>query len=325
MGMLVDGVWQGGDDRQIGAAGWELRNEAFTGYVRTPTAGNQRDFPAEAGRYHLILCPGCPMAHRVAMVHRMKKLGNVISTSMVRPVMGPHGREFGTALHASPDSVTGHDYLYQLYLESDHYYSGRTPTPVLWDKQTRKIVSNTCRDILTMLNREFSEFSDSQLDFQPPERLAEINELLAWLGADFTGVVYRCGFSRDQKNYEENAALLGRTIPRLERQLADRPFLLGEQVTEPDLVLFACLVRYDAIYLPLFKCTAHRIEDSAVLTAYIKRMIQIPGVAETFDLALTMTHYYVSHAHINPTRIVPMVPKLSWHAPTPQAAPGARA
>ena len=226
--------------------------------------------------------------------------------------MGPHGREFGTALHASPDSVTGHDYLYQLYVESDHYYSGRTPTPVLWDKQTRKIVSNTCRDILTMLNTEFSEFSDSQLDFQPPERLAEINELLAWLGAEFTGVVYRCGFSRDQKNYEENAALLGRTIAQLEQQLADRPFLLGEQITEPDLVLFASLVRYDAIYLPLFKCTAQRIEDSAVLTAYIKRMLQIPGVAETFDLALTMTHYYVSHAHINPTRIVPMVPKLSW-------------
>lgn len=116
MGILMDGVWHGGDDKQIGAAGWEPRHEAFGGYVRARTAGSQPDFPAEGGRYHLILCPGCPMSHRVAMVHRMKNLGNAISTSLVRPVMGPHGREFGAAQHASPDSVTGHAYLYQLYL-----------------------------------------------------------------------------------------------------------------------------------------------------------------------------------------------------------------
>ena len=210
MGILVDGMWHGGDDKQIGAAGWEARHEAFRGYVRAVPAGSQPDFPAEAGRYHLILCPGCPMSHRVAMVHRMKNLGNAISTSLVRPVMGPHGREFGTALHASPDSVTGHDYLYQLYLASDPDYSGRASTPVLWDKQSRKIVSNTYRDILTMLNREFGEFTDSRLDFQPPERMAEIDEQLARLGAGFTGVVYRRGFSRDQKNYEENAAQIGK-------------------------------------------------------------------------------------------------------------------
>ena len=325
MGILVDGVWHGGDDKQIGAAGWEPRHEAFSGYVRAMSAGNQPEFPAEAGRYHLILCPGCPMSHRVAMVYRMKNLGNAISTSLVRPVMGQHGREFGSALHASPDSVSGYSYLYELYLASDSAYSGRASTPVLWDKQSGKIVSNTYRDILTMLNKEFGDFTDSQLDFQPPERMAEIDEQLARLGAGFTGVVYRCGFSRDQKNYEEYAALLGRAIPQLEQQLANQPFLLGGHITEPDLVLFASLVRYDAIYLPLFKCTAQRIEDSAVLTAYIKRMLQIPGVAETFDLALTMTHYYLSHAHINPTRIVPMVPKLSWHTLAPQAAPGARA
>ena len=34
MGILVNGVWQGGDDRQIGAAGWEPRQEPIKGYVR---------------------------------------------------------------------------------------------------------------------------------------------------------------------------------------------------------------------------------------------------------------------------------------------------
>ena len=237
--------------------------------------------------------------------------------------MGPNGREFGTVDRAAADSVTGIDYLYQLYLASDPKYSGRASTPVLWDRRSRKIVSNTYRDIFTMLNKEFGAFTDSEVDFQPPERMAEIDEQLAKLGAGLVGVVYRCGFSRDQKDYEDNAARLDQMIPLLEKQLSDRPFLLGDRISEPDLVLFASLLRYDAIYLPLFKCTGQRIEDSAVLTAYIKRMFEIPGVSETFDLELTMTHYYVSHAHINPTRIVPVTPKLSWHAPAHEALAGA--
>ena len=323
MGILVDGVWHGGDARQIGASGWEPRHEPFKGYVRAVSAASQSQFPAQGGRYHLIVCPGCPMSHRVSMVHRIKKLDSVISTSLVRPVMGPNGREFGSIDQTATDDVTGVDYLYQLYLASDPRYSGRASTPVLWDKKSRKIVSNTYRDIFTMLNKEFGEFTDSDVDFQPPEWMAEIDKQLATLGAGFVGAVYRCGFSRDQKDYDEHAERIGKAIPQLEQQLSDRPFLLGDRISEPDLVLFASLVRYDAIYLPLFKCTAHRIEDSAVLSAYIKRILRIPGVSETFDLKSTMTHYYVSHAHINPTKIVPVVPKLSWHcaARSPEHGP----
>ena len=55
MGILVDGVWHGGDARQIGASGWELRHEPFKGYVRAVSAGSQTKFPAEPGRYHLIV------------------------------------------------------------------------------------------------------------------------------------------------------------------------------------------------------------------------------------------------------------------------------
>jgi len=79
--------------------------------------------------------------------------------------------------------------------------------------------------------------------------------------------------------------------------------------------LFVCLLRYDAIYVPLFRCTSERIEDHPSLTRYIERIMSLPGVRQTFDLKLTMTHYYVSHAHLNPTKIVPLPPKLSWWTP----------
>ena len=51
MGTLVDGVWQGGDDRRIGAEGWELRNEVVasadaTGRTRSPRMIASRCRPA---------------------------------------------------------------------------------------------------------------------------------------------------------------------------------------------------------------------------------------------------------------------------------------
>lgn len=312
MGFLTEGVWHGGDECQIGAQGWEPRHEHFDGHVRAhPTAGDV-SFPAEAARYHLIVCSGCPLSHRVSIVHALKGLDGVVSTSLVRPVMGPNGREFGTADEAVRDPVTGHDYLYQLYTGTRPDYSGRDSTPVLWDRQSRSIVSNTYRDILAMLNREFDAFTDSDHDFQPAELTSDIERELGRVSAGISGVVYRCGFSRDQAEYSKYVAILDRAIPELALRLADQPFLLGDRITEPDLALFASLVRYDAIYLPLFRCTRQRIEDHPTLTAYVSRIMALPGVARTFDLRLTMTHYFGSHVHINPTRVVPAIPRLSW-------------
>ena len=49
----------------------------------------------------------------------------------------------------------------------------------------------------------------------------------------------------------------------------------------------------------------------ATVLADVERRTGRP-VAETFDLRLTMMHYYGSHVHINPTRIVPLAPRMGW-------------
>lgn len=311
MGFLQHGVWHGGDGDQIGARGWEQRVEGIRGLLRAqPGPG---ELQAEPGRYHLIVCPGCPLSHRVWVLYRLKQLDDVITIGRVRPVMGVNGREF-----EGVDSVTGASTLHDLYLATEATFSGRDSTPVLWDRVTRRIVSNTYRDILAMLNREFDAFTTSAIDVQPAARMAEIDATLARLGAGLLGAVYRAGFSRDQADYEYHLAAMDRMIPELAAQLADRPYLLGDTLTEPDLGLFATLVRYDAIYLPLFRCTRQRIEDHPALTAYIARILALPGVAETFDLRATMRHYYGSHVHLNPTRIVPLPPSMSWLPACPQ-------
>lgn len=306
LGFLMQGAWHGDHASQIGAQGWEPRQEHISGRIG-------EIFPPEAGRFHLIVCPGCPLSHRVSIVHRLKRLEDVVTTSLVRPVMGPNGREFGDANGPAPDPVTGHRYLHQLYTATRPDYSGRDSTPVLWDRHSRQIVSNTYRDILAMLNGAFDAFTASDLNVQPAAAMKAIDRELAGIGVGLSGAVYKCGFSRDQAEYEKHAGMLDRFIPALAARLAGGGFLLGPSITEPDLAVFASLVRYDAIYLPLFRCTRQRIEDHPALTAYIRRMLAVPGVAETFDLSLTMTHYYGSHVHINPTRIVPLAPRMGWH------------
>lgn len=312
MGYLAEGVWVGGDQNQIGAKGHEKRAEPLGNLVLAKPQWST-DRKAEPGRYHLIECPGCPLAHRASIVHRTKGLGSVITTSTVRPVMGRNGREFGKPSESSIDPVTGKRYLYELYLATDPNYSGRASTPVLWDCETASIVSNRTSDIIAILNREFDEFIPPSVDYRPPDLEVEIDTMIAQLYEEFIGAVYRCGFAREQDLYEHNASILDRGIGKIEATLTEHPYLLGDIITEADLALFASLVRYNSIYIPLFGCTQTRIEDSEILTKYIIQLFDIPGVRETFDLRLTMEHYFVSHAHINPRKVVPRPPKLSWH------------
>jgi len=41
----------------------------------------------------------------------------------------------------------------------------------------------------------------------------------------------------------------------------------------------------------------------------------MPGIAETVDFDHIKRHYYMSHEHINPNRIVPLGPELDFRRP----------
>ncbi|HLM41853.1 MAG TPA: glutathione S-transferase family protein, partial [Microvirga sp.] len=51
------------------------------------------------------------------------------------------------------------------------------------------------------------------------------------------------------------------------------------------------------------------------LSGYLRDLYQIPGVAETVNMAHIKGHYYESHGTINPTGIVPLGPILDLDAP----------
>ncbi|HYM32357.1 MAG TPA: glutathione S-transferase family protein [Candidatus Cybelea sp.] len=313
MGLLVDGVWtdQATDSRLTG--GHFLRADAA--FRRHVSADPGAEFPAEAGRYHLYVALACPWANRTLIYRKLKRLDDVISVSIVDPLMLENGWTFTGAPGTTRDTVNGCDYMYQVYAKAKPDYTGRASVPVLWDKKRQTIVNNESSEIIRMLNSAFDRFGDASLDFYPPALRPEIDRLNAQIYATVNNGVYRAGFASTQSAYEEAYSALFATLGELEARLTRQRYLTGDRITEADWRLFTTLIRFDAVYYSHFKCNKRRIADYPALSAYTRELYQVPGVAETVDIDQIKRHYYGSHRRINPTGIVPLGPDLDFTAP----------
>ena len=69
------------------------------------------------------------------------------------------------------------------------------------------------------------------------------------------------------------------------------------------------LIRFDVAYHGLFKCNLRRLTDYPNLSAYLKRLYEVPGVAGTVDFDHIKRTYY-SIKKVNPSRIVPKGPAV---------------
>jgi putative glutathione S-transferase len=163
-----------------------------------------------------------------------------------------------------------------------------------------------------MLNREFGRFASSPTDYYPSRLAAGIDAVNAVVYENVNNGVYRCGFAGTQAAYDAAVRRLFDTLDDLEARLDRARYQAGGALTEADWRLFTTLVRFDAVYHGHFKCNLRRIEDYPNLSGYLRELYQVPGVAPTVNLDHIKRHYYMSHEHINPTRIVPMGPMLDF-------------
>lgn len=320
MGQLVDGVWHDvWYETQSTGGRFQRSNAQFRNWITPngqPGPQGQNGFPATQGRYHLYVSLACPWAHRTLLMRALKGLEALIPVSVVHPLMLEQGWSFANDFPAATgDPLYQHDYLYQLYQHAQPEYSGRVTVPVLWDKQQQTIVSNESAEIIRMFNDAFDGLGAKAGDYFPPSLRTEIDELNAWIYNDVNNGVYKAGFATSQQAYDEAVVPLFAALDRLEQRLSQRRYLLGEQLTEADLRLWTTLIRFDPVYVTHFKCDKRRISDYLQLSGFLRELYQLPGVAETVNMAHIRHHYYRSHATINPQGIISIGPELDLLAP----------
>jgi len=319
MGVLVDGVWQDQWYDTKSTGGRFVRKDAiFRNWVTADgTAGpsGEDGFKVEPDRYHLYVSLACPWAHRTLIFRKLKKLENLISVSIVDPVMGSEGWVFSDYPGSVPDNVNNKKRLYEVYLLAKPNFSGRVTVPVLWDKQRKTIVNNESSEIIRMLNSAFNSFTEARDDYYPKELRAQIDEINALVYPHINNGVYRTGFATTQVAYEEAFQELFKALEAVEQKLAGHRYLAGNRITEADWRLFTTLVRFDPVYVGHFKCNLRRIADYPSLSNYLRELYQWPGIAETVNFGHIKRHYYMSHPQIDPTCIIPLGPKTDLDAP----------
>ena len=310
--MLVDGKWtmnwtpvQKADDkgrfvRQISS----FRNWITLDGAPGPTGTG--GFKAEPGRYRLYVAYVCPWASRTLMVRALKGLGELIPITAVNPELTDQGWQFGGYEGADADPLFGARYMHELYARADPHFTGRATVPVLWDMKKNVLVNNESADIIRMLDTAFEHLVPSPLRLYSADLAAEIDALNPRIYDALNNGVYKAGFASTQTAYDEAVSGVFDMLEELEDRLTGN-YLLGDRLTEVDIRTFVTLIRFDAAYHGLFKTNRRQIRDFPRLSAYMKRILRLPGIRQTVNMDHITSGYYSIKA-LNPTGIVPVGP-----------------
>jgi glutathionyl-hydroquinone reductase len=294
------------------AGGYVRHQDAFTGQI---TRDGSSGYLAEPGRYQLYASLACPWSQRALIVRRLLGLEQVIGLSLTDPIAGERGWRF-PASQGGRDPVTGARFLSELYQASDPAYQGWCTVPCIWDTRTQRIVTNDIAQITVIFETEFIGYHRPGAPYlYPPGQRSEIEALSALVFHAVNNGVYKAGMAMTQASYEEAFDALFTTLEALEQRLARRRFLLGDEFCEADVRLYPTLARFDAVYYIHFKCNLHRLVDYRRLWGYARDLFQRPGFGDTTDFVSIKRHYYQSQDWINPSRIVPKGPFVSWLEP----------
>ena len=240
----------------------------------------------------------------------------------VRPAYPFRGRITADGSSGYP-AVAGRYHLYiswacpwahRTAMATEPGYDGHISVPVLWDRQTGRIVSSNFPDITIDLDTQFGAFSNGT-DLYPAALRPEIDAINAVVYQTVNNGVYRSGMAASQEAYHDAASRVFATLDDLEQRLAGRRYLLGDAITEADVRLWVTLARFDAVYHYHFKVNLRRLTDYPNLWGYARDLYSLPAFAGTTNFDHIKRHYYTTHPHINPTRIVPDGPLLDWAAP----------
>src|SRR5919198_3288958 len=172
---------------QTDSGEFQRQEDAFREWISND---GSTSYAAAAGRYHLYVSLACPWAGRTVIFRKLKGLEEAIGMTIVDPIRDENGWAFRNpsgkippgATFESTDPISGFHFLNEAYDATDPNYNARVTVPVLWDKQTKKIVNNSEDDICRMFNDVFNDFAkNKEVDFFPEEIEAEHAKLCSFL------------------------------------------------------------------------------------------------------------------------------------------------
>jgi putative glutathione S-transferase len=313
MNRLVDGEWRTDAQLATNDDGEFVRQETtFRDWIRDDEDAR---FQPEAGRYHLYVSYACLWAHRTLLVRALKGLEDVISVDVVDPRRAEDGWQFTPEKDGcTPDTVNGSDYLREVYVDADPDANCRVTVPVLWDRQEETIVNNESEEILRMLDTEFDDVADRDVDLYPEGYREGIDRIIEAIYDPINNGVYRAGFADSQAAYDRAIDDLFDTLDHWDAVLEDQRYLAGDRLTEADICMFTTLVRFDHVYHTHFKCNVKAIHEYDTLWPYLRDLYGTPGVAGTVNMSHIKEHYYTTHPEVNPKRLVARGPDLEFDA-----------
>jgi putative glutathione S-transferase len=300
---------------------FERQEDAFREWVSND---GSTKYPALPNRYHLYVSLACPWASRTIIARKLFGLEHSISMTIVDPVRDERGWAFrdpdaSTSLNQpfkSTDPVNRFHFLRQAYEATDPNFDGRVTVPVLWDKESGRIVNNCEDDICRMFNDVFRPCATNKdLNWFPSHLEPEHSKLADFVYENVNNGVYKAGFATRQRPYQISCRKLFAALDQLDDRLMSSRYLFGRHIVEVDWRLFCTLVRFDIVYYIHFKCSLRRILDYKNLQGYLTDLYQQPGIAETVNFDQIKRHYYITHDQINPKRIVPIGPVLDLNQP----------
>lgn len=314
-------------------------------------------YPAAANRYSLFVSYACPWASRCLAALKLKGLEDAIDVASVHPTwqktkpLDEADTHFGWAFRNPSDppvsSPSGYgsfpcdekctrprfgksfDTIRDVY-ESQAGGGGKKFTvPILFDNERNEIVNNESSEIVRMLNAGFNEYAKHpEVDLRPTHLVERIDAVNEWVYDGINDGVYKCGFAKSQKAYNEAYAHLFASLDRAEGILSRQRYLCGNVLTEADLRLFVTLVRFDPVYVVYFKCNGKTIGEYSNLSRYVADIYAHEGIPDTVSISHIVTHYYTSHPTLNAYAIIPggsrALPDYVLHPPPPDSSSGIR-
>jgi len=247
------------------------------------TADGSSGNPAQPGRYHLYISWGCPWAQRTAIVRQLKRLAGVVSLSYVDDTRD--GRGWAFRERRGPDPVNGFTFLAQAYEASEPGYDGPISVPVLWDRETKEIVSNNFPNITIDLGAAFEAWADPSADLYPQRLRGEIDALNDLVYSRINNGPYLVAGATSQDDYQTLRQRMTATMEELDGRLSSSRFLFGGQITEADVRLWPTLARFDLSYNPLAGVSERWLTDFGNLWPYARDLYQHPAFRDTTDFS----------------------------------------